>query len=356
MALIKCPECGKEISDKSNACIHCGCPIMSTTQENSNEIENYIGIAKTALESQNGQEAYDYANKVLAIDSNNVEAWFIKMKSVEHIAKVGNPKAEEVVSCAKQVIKLTNSDSEFVFGTYKYLLTRAENMISLATQLVSDTVMVKNLTDSVKRVNPRNVTAQVIASDATTLTMVENLVNGALMIKKVVPDNEISNNADLTEGVLRVCRLYVFYHTMYVNRITIYSAYMQDAKLEEKKKMRVEFMSGLSDTSKQTVEEITDSGKEKAEANNQGCYIATCVYGSYDCPQVWMLRRFRDYSLSTNVFGRAFIKVYYAISPILVRVFGKSKVVKKIWKFFTDKLVNRLHKNGVEDTPYNDKY
>ena len=28
MALIKCPECGKEISDKSNACIHCGCPIQ----------------------------------------------------------------------------------------------------------------------------------------------------------------------------------------------------------------------------------------------------------------------------------------------------------------------------------------
>lgn len=27
MALIKCPECGKEISDRAQACIHCGCPI-----------------------------------------------------------------------------------------------------------------------------------------------------------------------------------------------------------------------------------------------------------------------------------------------------------------------------------------
>lgn len=27
MALIKCPECGKEISDKSSACIHCGFPL-----------------------------------------------------------------------------------------------------------------------------------------------------------------------------------------------------------------------------------------------------------------------------------------------------------------------------------------
>ncbi len=30
MALIKCPECGKEISDKATACPNCGCPIQST--------------------------------------------------------------------------------------------------------------------------------------------------------------------------------------------------------------------------------------------------------------------------------------------------------------------------------------
>ena len=30
MALIKCPECGKEISDKSKICVHCGFPITNT--------------------------------------------------------------------------------------------------------------------------------------------------------------------------------------------------------------------------------------------------------------------------------------------------------------------------------------
>ena len=29
MALIKCPECGKEISDKSEKCIHCGFPLRN---------------------------------------------------------------------------------------------------------------------------------------------------------------------------------------------------------------------------------------------------------------------------------------------------------------------------------------
>ena len=30
MALINCPECGKEISDKSEVCIHCGFPLINT--------------------------------------------------------------------------------------------------------------------------------------------------------------------------------------------------------------------------------------------------------------------------------------------------------------------------------------
>ena len=30
MSLIKCSECGREISDKATACIHCGCPISAS--------------------------------------------------------------------------------------------------------------------------------------------------------------------------------------------------------------------------------------------------------------------------------------------------------------------------------------
>ena len=53
--------------------------------------------------------------------------------------------------------------------------------------------------------------------------------------------------------------------------------------------------------------------------DGEGCYIATCVYGSYDCPEVWTLRRFRDEGLRKSRCGRAFVKLYYRISPALVR-------------------------------------
>lgn len=32
MALVKCPECGKEVSDKAPQCIHCGFPMKKTNE------------------------------------------------------------------------------------------------------------------------------------------------------------------------------------------------------------------------------------------------------------------------------------------------------------------------------------
>ena len=88
----------------------------------------------------------------------------------------------------------------------------------------------------------------------------------------------------------------------------------------------------------------------------QGCYLATCVYNSYDCPQVWMLRRYRDNYLDNRALGRLFIKVYYAISPTLVKIFGQQKWFRGIVKFFLDKKLKTLKNKGYQDTPYNDKY
>ena len=90
--------------------------------------------------------------------------------------------------------------------------------------------------------------------------------------------------------------------------------------------------------------------------SNSGCYIATAVYGSYNCPQVWTLRRFRDNTLDGTWYGRAFIKTYYAISPTLVKWFGHTEWFKKMWKNPLDRMVASLQRKGVESTPYKDKY
>ena len=89
--------------------------------------------------------------------------------------------------------------------------------------------------------------------------------------------------------------------------------------------------------------------------SNGGCYIATAVYGSYDCPEVWTLRRFRDFTLSESWYGRAFIKIYYSISPTLVKWFGQSAWFKNFLHKPLNSLVNKLQQKGVENTPYKDK-
>lgn len=85
-----------------------------------------------------------------------------------------------------------------------------------------------------------------------------------------------------------------------------------------------------------------------------GCYIATAVYGSYDCPEVWTLRRFRDECLARTARGRAFIKVYYALSPKLVKTLGNTKLFNRFWRGRLDKLVGKLKTKGYSDTPYKD--
>ena len=46
-----------------------------------------------------------------------------------------------------------------------------------------------------------------------------------------------------------------------------------------------------------------------------GCYVAMAVYGSYNCPEVLVLRRYRDDVLTISWYGRVFIRMYYAVNP-----------------------------------------
>lgn len=72
MALIKCPECGKEISDKAPACIHCGFPLSLLEKETEPEVTKTESddvkestVNDNASTSTNGYslELLDYGNK-----------------------------------------------------------------------------------------------------------------------------------------------------------------------------------------------------------------------------------------------------------------------------------------------------
>ena len=69
-----------------------------------------------------------------------------------------------------------------------------------------------------------------------------------------------------------------------------------------------------------------------------------------------MLRRYRDIVLDNSWYGKIFIKIYYFISPVLVKIFGKTKWFKNYFRKKLDKKIAKLKLKGFSDQPYIDKY
>jgi len=81
------------------------------------------------------------------------------------------------------------------------------------------------------------------------------------------------------------------------------------------------------------VEEISsfiESHKSKSKKNKSGCYIATMAYGSYEHPQVIVLRDFRDNYLSKRDWGKKFIATYYKYSPRLVENLKNKTLINRL--------------------------
>lgn len=84
----------------------------------------------------------------------------------------------------------------------------------------------------------------------------------------------------------------------------------------------------------------------QAFLNSLGCYIATMAYGSYEAPEVLVLRRFRDEKLNKTFMGRVFIANYYAFSPLLVKFVKKTGIAERLIRRKLDGFVNRLRKKN----------
>lgn len=93
-----------------------------------------------------------------------------------------------------------------------------------------------------------------------------------------------------------------------------------------------------SEGSNESSDQSSDSGASNSDSGSgnssdgSGCYIATMVYGSYDAPEVWVLRRFRDNTLQRSRGGRWFINWYYSWSPGFVAKYSKFRFVHRAAK------------------------
>lgn len=90
------------------------------------------------------------------------------------------------------------------------------------------------------------------------------------------------------------------------------------------------------------VESVKRGDSDQQINGKSGCYIATAVYGSDVCDEVFALRRFRDECLAKHFVGRWFIRLYYIVSPYLVEKIDRSSRIKILIKNLLDSVVKRI--------------
>lgn len=121
MAIIKCPECGREVSDKAPACPNCGYPIASVSENESKkqeELERYLDLAAKAVAGQNVDQVKKACEDALRIDPNCSRAWELEARGIlfnnslrdnNVMQAIGS--AVNAVNCAKAEDKEALADS-----------------------------------------------------------------------------------------------------------------------------------------------------------------------------------------------------------------------------------------------------
>lgn len=295
--------------------------------DTSAELANLYQIARRAKDDNNGENAAKYYDMILVKDPSSWEATFyvVYFKATEcKIAQIQSA-GVSVANCIDTVLKLIKdnvADHEAQKQAYAEVANR---VISIARMLFNGA---KNHYDGIDIQIKSNYIQEWINNSFAAINCVYIL----------------GNNLDLFFGADGKANMLAV--TAWKQGITWHQSLIN--KLDDKTGNRNVVNSYVSKIRRY---EPSYSAPEEST----GCYVATAVYGSYDCPQVWTLRRFRDYTLAETWYGRAFIHTYYAISPTLVKWFGETEWFKKMWKGKLDRMVTSLNAKGVANTPYEDK-
>ena len=101
MALINCPECGKEVSDKAEVCIHCGYPLHDETQSNKEDEPVYLNEVKRLLLSGEKVKAIKLLRENTSYDLAEAIAYVDKLEQGQGFLPITKPKTVNEVKCPK---------------------------------------------------------------------------------------------------------------------------------------------------------------------------------------------------------------------------------------------------------------
>lgn len=295
--------------------------------DTSDELKNLYEIARRAKDADNNDNAAKYYDMILIKDPGSWEAnyYVVYFKSMGcKIAGIWSA-ANDMANCQSSVLGLIHDRIQDPNEQQKAVTEVYLRNVNIATMLFS---AAKNHYEGIDTQIQSNYTQEYLNNAAASAQIMYNF------------GDELDK---LFEGRFSVESIQAWKSGIDIHKQ--YVKYLAD------KQGNINLINSYGDKIRKY-----DSSFVNPEVNTSSCYVATSIYGSYDCPEVWALRRFRDFTLDETLLGRCFIKTYYAISPTLVKLFGNTSWFKGMWKPVLDKMVKKLQNNGVESTPYQDKY
>lgn len=362
------------------------------------KVDNYYKLAESAIEAGENREAEYKCNKILKIDINHWKAWLLKGKAVARQLYPTNLREEETFSCftkaldnapeeciddlrvdiANEVVKFTIAVMDFEFDRFSDSFDNFNSALLTTIKEKIDTVIPCSV-DCLLKCG--------VQADGYKKTIVDK-INGSVVIAwnesifkvykyRAYPDfldyhdfvKCASSCIDITQALIDLCDKNDEANIQKYKNMIGYTHAIIDARVWKRDSEGGYHVDTMNMPTKEAItlyidnimqyhykiKEIDPNYVVPKRPKPNGCYIATCVYGSYDCPQVWTLRRFRDFTLAKTWYGRAFIKIYYTVSPALVKLFGNTKWFKRLWKGKLDRLIQSLKEKGFEDTAYYDR-
>lgn len=340
-----CQSCGTKYSveEAKKMMVEGTVDVKGTVKvDTSDELKNLYEIARRAKDSDNSENATKYYDMILVKDPGSWEANFYVVYykamscTIGQISSAGN----SVMNCLPSVLDLVESNvSE---DEKENVLKEIQARCSIIAHMLSGAALSTYLDTNAeyRRDYIGDLGDRVLAASGVDFTLGD-------ILEEKFKGKYSALSVDAWKDSIEVFQLYTNQLPNYINLSA-----MQDSinNFGDKiKKYDESYVTpSLSKTSSSTSSTTNDS--------SSGCYVATAVYGSYDCPEVWTLRRFRDFTLDETWYGRLFIKAYYATSPTFVKYFGNVKLFKLQGKKLLDKWVAKLNSKGYENTPYEDKY
>lgn len=353
-----CPQCGAQIEVNQNLeegmCNYCGTKIIikDVIQRikivGNPTVENYLKLAEREYDDNNYAEALEKYEKVLEIDPDNWKAVFRRGVCITRTTNLASFRMSDIVKSTKNAIKIIDSTDMQKSEKINIIVNMAFDIIITSFDLYkfayNHYTDYWELEDSAPELWKR--LAEVLAANEYAVSLLEKIEDKTIKCKSGENINDLlsAGYVSILNCCINICKV-----RKYKDLNSYTSSWIKDEYRANYVAIYDKYHTKLLEIEPNyKIEDIQRTGDEG------GCYIATCVYGSYNCPQVWTLRRYRDYYLAPKLSGRLFIYIYYAISPTIVRLFGNSNWFKKLWKNRLDKMILKLQKEGYNNTPYKD--